>query len=379
MESSGLAEKRGMMRACVAWTCKGRGARAQLGALGGDVERVLLFGESAGGVSVMLHAVSPPSSGLFARAMSESGFPDAMPGAFALRRAANFSARLECDAAAGADALLACLRSKPEALVMLAQLADMTPAFAPFRQPGWGPVIDGDGGAVPDDPLRLYNASAFVDGLDGFAAGTNTNEGSAFLGASPPTPDQYDAFIRATLNNHGKRPMNDSALASVRALYPCDAPATDCASAAADLTADHSFVCGTRLAVRAAAAAGGGGNGKRRRAFLYHFDYRSPNDPAPASFGVYPTSELPFVFDTPSAAWNKTVTDQALALRMGEFWGALAATGSPNGAQATTPWPEYSAAHDANMLFDAKGGVTTEARRREKYCDFWTTLLEANL
>ena len=52
-----------------------RWAQRELESLGGDPSRVMIYGESAGAMSVMLHAVSPPSAGLFRRVMSESGSP----------------------------------------------------------------------------------------------------------------------------------------------------------------------------------------------------------------------------------------------------------------------------------------------------------------
>ena len=40
---------------------------------GGNPDRVTIFGESAGGISVSSHVVSPMSKGLFHRAIMESG------------------------------------------------------------------------------------------------------------------------------------------------------------------------------------------------------------------------------------------------------------------------------------------------------------------
>ena len=40
---------------------------------GGDPDNVTIFGESAGGMSVNYHVVSPLSAGLFHRAISHSG------------------------------------------------------------------------------------------------------------------------------------------------------------------------------------------------------------------------------------------------------------------------------------------------------------------
>merc|ERR1719311_1770868 len=45
--------------------------------LGGDVSRVTLLGQSAGGTSILAHLVSPGSKGLFHRAIALSASPGA--------------------------------------------------------------------------------------------------------------------------------------------------------------------------------------------------------------------------------------------------------------------------------------------------------------
>ncbi|HEY5014600.1 MAG TPA: carboxylesterase family protein, partial [Acidimicrobiia bacterium] len=82
-----------------------------IAAFGGDARNVTIFGESAGGMSVCDHILSPRSRGLFAKAIMESG-PCGNAGlkvgpAFA--QGDTFATRLGC---AGAPDALGCLRGR---------------------------------------------------------------------------------------------------------------------------------------------------------------------------------------------------------------------------------------------------------------------------
>lgn len=50
-----------------------RWTRDNIAAFGGNPDNVTIFGESAGGMAVSLHVLSPMSRGLFHRAISQSG------------------------------------------------------------------------------------------------------------------------------------------------------------------------------------------------------------------------------------------------------------------------------------------------------------------
>ncbi|KAB0398189.1 hypothetical protein E2I00_014887, partial [Balaenoptera physalus] len=89
-------------------------------AFGGDPTSVTLFGESAGAASVGMHLLSPPSRGLFHRAVLQSGAPNgpwATVGVGEARRRATLLARLVGCPPGGAGGndtdLVACLRTRP--------------------------------------------------------------------------------------------------------------------------------------------------------------------------------------------------------------------------------------------------------------------------
>ncbi|XP_066292861.1 pyrethroid hydrolase Ces2e-like [Branchiostoma lanceolatum] len=79
---------------------------------GGDPERVTIFGDSAGGVSISYHLLSPLSKGLFQRAISQSGVYQTMPvNPQPLQMTKMLSEAVGCDAKDTA-AITTCLKEK---------------------------------------------------------------------------------------------------------------------------------------------------------------------------------------------------------------------------------------------------------------------------
>lgn len=83
---------------------------------GGDKDQITLFGESAGGVSVHLHMLSPLSKGLFKRGISQSGTAFCT-WALSTRETAVATAKLlgtqfDCNTENSAE-LIKCLRNIP--------------------------------------------------------------------------------------------------------------------------------------------------------------------------------------------------------------------------------------------------------------------------
>ncbi|XP_061258056.1 acetylcholinesterase isoform X7 [Bos javanicus] len=133
-------------------------------AFGGDPTSVTLFGESAGAASVGMHLLSPPSRGLFHRAVLQSGAPNgpwATVGVGEARRRATLLARLVGCPPGGAGGndteLVACLRARP-AQDLVDHEWRVLPQESVFRF-SFVPVVDGD--FLSDTPEALINAGDF--------------------------------------------------------------------------------------------------------------------------------------------------------------------------------------------------------------------------
>ena len=359
-----------------------RWVRGNAGAFGGDAARVLLFGESAGAISVAGHLLSPSSDGLFATALMESGFAGAASAAYAAQLADDYGAAAGCardpntTAGGGFAARLACLRAAPLATLQAAAAAAVPKASKPFVSRSWGLTVDGSPAGIPEDPLAAVAAGRLNGGGARLLAGTNTDEGSVFIypyypgGMDAPA---YEALISRMLAGSSARAANATTLAAVLARYPADAArqGADNSALAARAFGDFSFTCGTRLLLRAVAAQGGTSHDVR--AFAYRFGQKAAADATPAAWGITHGSEVPFVFDQGSWAGvaGFTAAEEQLATAMGAAWTRFAGSGEPAGSE----WPAFGTARQQEWLFVANASAAgPEPYHRSSECDFWDTI-----
>ena len=90
-----------------------RWVQRNIAAFGGDPDSVTIAGDSAGGLSVMLHMVSPMSTGLFHRAIMMSGSMMLEPYPTEQLHLAKKQAKLLNCSTKTTDSMLICLNSKP--------------------------------------------------------------------------------------------------------------------------------------------------------------------------------------------------------------------------------------------------------------------------
>lgn len=330
-----------------------RWVQRNIRAFGGDPGLVTIFGESAGGLNVCCLMASPLATGLFHRAIAQSGH--AFGRIRHLRETWYRQEPMERQGERIAEALgskgLADLRG------MSAQrLLDASkPTIGLMQEPGnrFGPVVDG--WVIPDDISAVFAAKRQNDVP--LLAGSNGDEGTIF--AMRPALQGIEAYRALVRGVYG-------ALAEeVLALYPVK-EASEIPKAMAALLGDLGFVAGMRAFVR-------GMTGAKSKAYLYHFTMRPPG-PFGDRLGAFHGAEIPFVFD--NLGQGLAPSDgrrQALAKVMSDSWIRFARTGDPNGL-GLPHWPPYDPATDCHLEFGEV--IRVGQGLRKEACDLFDRIVE---
>ncbi|GGV01030.1 carboxylic ester hydrolase [Actinomadura cremea] len=263
-----------------------RWVKANAAAFGGDAGNVTISGQSAGSGSVCSHVLSPASTGLFHRAVMQSGPCQLV--ARTLPEAETAGAELAQEVGCGTAE---CLRGKPagellDATVPAEGESELSLALAPTTGTPVLPKAAADAfpaGEYAKVPMML---------------GTTRHEASTLLTSSDIEGGPDSAIVRALTN----------------AAFSC--PARRDAKALQDGVPVHMY------------------------------EFTEPNVPSvyatppDLELGAYHGAELPLLFDFPARPITLNPAQRELAATMIGYWSRFAATGDPNGS-GLPEWPAY--------------------------------------
>ncbi|MBK7215333.1 MAG: carboxylesterase family protein [Bacteroidales bacterium] len=317
-------------------------------AFGGDPSKVMIFGESAGGVNVGNLLLMPLAQNLFQRACIESAVPSL--GIYETEKEKGI-AFADAIIPSGSDsAKIAYLRSLPaDSLV----LQGGSPLSGGFVQMNWRPVADGT--VFPGLPEEVIQSGNF--NKVPLMIGSNADEMSV---SAPVTV--LPVMVEALINTYFPPSLRAQALA----LYPPGTTNAEARESYVQMLTDAQFTVPTRRTAQCIS------KNQLQPVFRYFFTHKQAG--ILQYYGAYHGLELFYVFNTYENSnyaigpWY-TPQDDSMQSTALSFWSSFADNGIPS-APALDSWPVYDPDTDSYLELKPTPDGTKTGLRTAK-CDLW--------
>ncbi len=340
-----------------------RWIQANIRQFGGNPDNVTIFGQSAGGVSVVTLMTSPLAKGLFHRAIAQSSgyiptpirhLNEAQDGLDSMESLGiKFAERLGI--ASQANPLEAMRAKTWREVVTVWETTVQNKQLGTRVSGAWmlnHVIVDGY-------VLQQSPGKAFKSGKQHnipFMTGTTADEGSIMpLLMDLFTVEKYHAYLERCFGGQSQK---------VLALYPAQDDAS-VPQAASKLLGD-SFVSGAWDLARGMSVV-------QPKTYLYQFImppklfvFQIPNGKDwKQDFGCYHSAELPYIFHFLPGSKSKD-KDRKLSEAMTGYWTRFALSGDPNGDDAAF-WPAYDLSEEKHLTLD--NPISVGHHLRKQACD----------
>lgn len=299
---------------------------------GGDSSKVMIFGESAGGVNVGNLMNSPLASGLFQRACIQSAVPVIGDYTAAKNKGITYVSNFT---GTGSDAQkIAYLRSKPSDSLVKYEVPPLSGGAVGMN---WQAVVDNS--VFYNVPGQNFQNGTF--NKVPFMIGSNSEEMSLSVPATV-LPFMLTALINSTI------PTSLQAQADL--LYPVGSTTAQARASYIGVLTDAQFTATTRRVAQCVSV------NQNEPVWRYFFTHKH-TVPQIAGLGSYHGMELFYVFNT----WENALLgsgplfksqDDSVQTAMLKYWVNFAATGNPNG-NGLVNWPQYQAPTDCYLELKA--------------------------
>lgn len=300
---------------------------------GGNPQKVMIFGESAGGTNVGNLLTSPLATGLFQRACIQSAAPNIGNYDSAKK---NGIAYINDFIATGSD----------KQKINYARTIPADTLIKNLSNPLGGGVVQMNWQAVKDNVTFLDMPVAVFQGANfnkvPLIIGSNSEEMSI---AAPAT---VFPFMVTSLINSSVPPSLQS---EAKSIYPAGNNQTEARTSYVNILTDAQFTATTRRTAQCVS------QNQSQPVWRYFFTYKH-SLPQLALLGSYHGMELFYVFNNwENATLGKGILfkpqDAEIQSKMLAYWVNFANTGNPNGTGLPS-WPSYEASTDCYLTIDSK-------------------------
>ncbi|KAH9895077.1 esterase 1 [Cubamyces lactineus] len=340
--------------------------KQNIAAFGGNPDKVTLYGQSAGSISIADLYLNSGLENLVHGTIMSSGFSGTTAVFNATRRETEWTnfvnATPECAGSVGTNDTFSCMRNASLATLLSAYNTSSAESPESFQ---FVPVIDGPDGLIPDLPSTLLAEGKFS--RIPLITGANLDDGTFFTPTIVTTPDQIAevlALLALPFASGAPPAPFTAAVSEILSLYPDD-PALGSPYGTGNATfglspeykrlaaiiGDLNFHALRRTWMEAVSGHGQGVSG------VYGYLFADPQAIAAPQLGVTHATDVPYMYGTsfldgpqPAGALSEAMMDYIL--------GFITSLNPNDGIGSERPyWPQYTSSNQ--VLMQLAGGNTT--------------------